>query len=204
MRADWVDVSYCISLALRATPTQMLANLESRLKLCRVLVGACLLILPGMILGVEQIVGRALQPLEIPPRLPIFITTAALTFGFWSRIQFVSPAARALRANPESGALGKWQIGQLSGNLRGVDCVVRDVLATAGGDHSNLHRSSMSRRSPYSCSGFLAVRERERTRARERQLPPVYLILRSHFEIAGGKRIYQHLFRLGLIFEAKF
>src|SRR5580700_6654754 len=114
MRADWVDVSYRISLALRATPTQMPANPESRLRLCCVLVGAYLLILPGMILGVEQIVGRALQPLGIPPRLPIFITIGALTFGFWSRIQFVSPAARALRANPESGALPRWQVGQLS------------------------------------------------------------------------------------------
>jgi hypothetical protein len=114
MREDWVDVSYRISLALRATPTQMPANLESRLKLCRVLVGTYLLTLPGMILGVEQIVGRALQPLEIPPQMPIFIAIGALTFGFWSRIQFVSPAARALRANPESGALPRWQVGQLS------------------------------------------------------------------------------------------
>ena len=93
----------------------MPANLESRLKLCRVLAWIYVISLPGMIRGVEQMVGRAVQPIEIPPQLPILITIGALVFGLWSRIQFVWPTVKMLRANPESTVVPRWQVGQLAG-----------------------------------------------------------------------------------------
>jgi len=98
-------------------PTKIAANVESKLKLCRLLVAVFLVTLPGMIRGVEQMVGRVIPPVKISLRLLIVITIGAIFLGFWARIQFVWPATRALRANPESGALPKWQVGQLAGAI---------------------------------------------------------------------------------------
>lgn len=93
------------------------ANLESKLKLCRALAVVFLVTLPSMIRGAEQMVSRAETPLEISFRLLIVVAIGALVLGSWARIQFVWSAAKSLRANPESGALPRWQVGQLTGAI---------------------------------------------------------------------------------------
>ncbi len=76
-----------------------------------------LVTLPGMIRGAEQTVSRAETPLVISFRLLIVVAIGAPVLGLWARIQFVWSAAKSLRANPESGALPRWQVGQLTGAI---------------------------------------------------------------------------------------
>jgi hypothetical protein len=90
----------------------MPAAFESRLKLCRALVTVFLVTLPGIIVGVEQSVGRFRLPFEIPSWLVGLLAGSALSIGFWACVKFVRPAERALRSKAGDASLPRWQVRQ--------------------------------------------------------------------------------------------